>query len=322
MTSIDRSPNSNLRSITEPFGIEILPDLQAMLSEYYTPRLHYHASQLLDLVVEKKEMRKLVACLKAFDSGEISSTILVSIIYDICYSTTFYSEINRLFTDKQVKRLVRELGFLCRPKYAYNTFWEAAREIEGFQSMKITLVPGAKARHVPPSISLCPQSSTKADQKVRLELRKKKWIHAEMGMVTHLISKDSVAQTFAYLGISKKTCLMCGHILQSLGLFQARNNHGKVYSQWTLPSSLIIPSSHQGKLDPAVQSLRDMLRHECAVKDDQHLDAVKESTISTPVAPKTAEWSPFCRHIPDPRSEARQAEWLSTSSSRAIAHNR
>lgn len=224
-------------------------------------------------------MWKLVACLKKFDSEEISSTSLVSIIDDICYSTNFFSEINRLFTEKQVKRLVRELGFLCRPKYAYITFWEAAREIEGFQSMKITLVPGSKARHVPPSKSLSPQSSTKADQKVRLELQKKKWIHAEMGMVTHLISKDSVAQTFSYLGISKKTCLMCGHILQSLGLFQARSNHGKVYSQWTLPSSLIIPSSYQTRLDPAVQSLRDMLRHECAVKDAQHIDAVKESQL-------------------------------------------
>ena len=114
-------------------------------------------------------------------------------------------------------------------------------------------------------------------------------MHTEMGMVSHLISKDIVAQTFAYLGISKKTYLMCGHNLQSLGLFQARNNYSKVYSQWTLPRYLVILSSYQAKLDSAVRSLRDMLRHECAVKDDQYINAVKESTIPTPVAPETTE---------------------------------
>lgn len=125
--------------------------------------------------------------------------------------------------------------------------------------------------------------------KVRLSIRKKRWMHTEMGMVSHLISKDIVAQTFAYLGISKKTYLMCGHNLQSLGLFQARNNYSKVYSQWTLPRYLVILSSYQAKLDSAVRSLRDMLRHECAVKDDQYINAVKESTIPTPVAPETTE---------------------------------
>lgn len=146
-----------------------------MLSEYYTPRLNYHASQLLALVEKKKEMQKLAACLKAYRSGGISSKILVKILDDICYSTTFYFEINQLFTEKQVKRLAQELGFLCRPRYAYSTFLEAAREIEGFQSLKITLVPGAKAKQVPPSISLCPKFLTKANQKnLELELRKKK----------------------------------------------------------------------------------------------------------------------------------------------------
>lgn len=311
---------SNLQSISESLDTESIPDLQAMLSEYYTPRLNYHASQLLALIKKKKEMWKLIACLEEFLSGEISSTTLVKLVDDLCYSTNFYSGIKQLFTAKQAKQLTRELGFLCRPRYACSTFWEAAHEIEGFQSMKITLVQGAKAKQVPPSISLRTQSLTKVKQKtLDSELRKKKWVHAEMGMVTYLISKDSVAQTFPYLGISKKTCFMCGHILQSLGLFRARNNHGKVYSQWTLPSSLIVPPLYQGKLDLAVQNLHDVLRHERTVDDDQHIDAVKESTISTPVAPRAATWSPFNRHIPDPRSQARQAEWLSTRNSRAMA---
>ncbi|KAJ5739490.1 hypothetical protein N7533_012274 [Penicillium manginii] len=250
----------------ESLDIESLPDLQALLSEYYTPRLKYHASELFGLVTKKKEMCKfkLVEILKEFGLGSVSSTNLVAIVDDICYSTTFYSQLNQLFTVKQVKRITRELGFLCRPRYAFATFWEAAREIEGFQSMKITLVPGARAKHVPPSMSLCPQFLTKADQAIPKLLKQKRWIHAEMGMVTHLIKNDSVARTFPYLGISKKTWFMCGHILQSLAPFQARNNHGKVYSQWTLPSTLIVPSLYQGRLESAVQNLRDVLRHECA----------------------------------------------------------
>lgn len=58
--------------------METLPDPQATLSEYYSQRLHYHVSHLLDLVVEKKEILELVPCLKAFDSGENSSTILAT----------------------------------------------------------------------------------------------------------------------------------------------------------------------------------------------------------------------------------------------------
>ncbi|KAJ5150802.1 uncharacterized protein N7482_010054 [Penicillium canariense] len=306
----------------ESLDMESLPDLQALFSEYYTPRLKYHASQLLSLIDKKKEMWKLDACLRAFRSGEVSSTDLVNIVNDLCYSTTFYSETNRLFTETQVKRVIRELGFLCRPKYAFNTFWEAAREIEGFQNINITLIPGSQAKQVPPSLSLCTQAmmrTNKYRKKLEAQLQKKKWIHAEMGMVTHLISEGSVAQTFLYLGISKKTCFMCGHILQGLDLFQVRSNHGKVYSQWTLPSSLVVPSSYQRKLDPVVQNLRDILRHECTVDDAQRVNAVKESTISTPVASKIETWSPFNRHIPDPRTLARQAEWLSAYSSRAMA---
>lgn len=301
--------------------MESLPDLQALFSKYYTPRLKYHASQLLSLIDKMKEMWKLDACLKAFRSGEVSSFDLVNIVNDLCYSTTFYSEINRFFTETQVKRVIRELGFLCRPKYAFNTFWEAAREIEGFQKINITLIPGYQAKKVPPSLSLCTQAMvrTNKDRKnLEAQLQKKKWIHAEMGMVTHLISEGSVTQTFPYLGISKKTCFMCGHFLQGLDVFRARNNHGKVYSQWTLPSSLVVPSLYQSKFDSVVRNLRDILRHECAVDDAQHVNAVKESTISTPVVSKIETWSPFNRHIPDPRIQARQAEWLSTRSSRAI----
>jgi hypothetical protein len=63
----------------------------------------------------------------------------------------------------------------------------------------------------------------------------------------------------------------------------------------------------------------NVLRHECAAVDDQHIDAVKESTISTPTAPEMVTRSPFNRHITDPRIQARQMEWLETCSPRAMA---
>ncbi|OJI86029.1 hypothetical protein ASPTUDRAFT_53329 [Aspergillus tubingensis CBS 134.48] len=163
----------------------------------------------------------------------------------------------------KANKIVRELGYILRPIVAADTFDKAAREISNFQRVKIELLPGYKAESVTPSLSL-------------------------------------VSRTPQYLGISKKTCFMCGHFLQSLSQFQARNNHGKVYSQWRLPKSLIMPPKYCETLDNAARNLRDVMQCEFA---PQHMRI----------------WSPFSRHVPDPKLQARESEWLSYRSPREIA---
>ncbi|GAA92825.1 phosphoserine aminotransferase [Aspergillus luchuensis IFO 4308] len=263
----------------DPFDLDFKPDLERQLSEYYTPRLNYHVKQLVNILESVKGETGLVDFLRKFLSRRISSQVLVGGVKRIWANIDFRSRIEAL---PKANKIVQELGFIRRPIVAAETFDKAAREISNFQRVKIELLPGYKAESVTPSLSL-------------------------------------VSRTPQYLGISKKTCFMCGHFLQSLSQFQARNNHGKVYSQWRLPKSLIMPPKYCETLDNAARNLRDVMQRECALERDYHIAAVKESTISSPVAPQHMRtWSPFSRHVPDPKLQARESEWLSHHSPREI----
>ncbi|KAL4881929.1 hypothetical protein BJY04DRAFT_217632 [Aspergillus karnatakaensis] len=300
--------------------MESSQDLQQTLIEYYFPRLQYHAQKLLALLEkaksdshqEAKETKNIILCLKAFISGTIPPQAFIDVVEKIHYSTTFSSELQDLFKGDQVKQQIRELGCIRRPVLANSIFQQAARELSSFQSIKILLLPGSKGKRVTPDSAISHQLRTdKVHRSLELELDKVKWVHAEIIMVLHLISTDCAAKVFPYLGISKKTCFLCGHFLRGFDLFQARGNHGKVYSQWTLPSRLAIPAAYRDRLEQAIRYLRNVL-HDEAAAEHQRLGAVKESTISTPVAaPERGSWSLFSRHVPDQRMQAREAEWLS-----------
>ncbi|GLA86031.1 hypothetical protein AtubIFM56815_010281 [Aspergillus tubingensis] len=81
-----------------------------------------------------------------------------------------------------------------------------------------------------------------------------------------------------------------------------------------------MPLKYCETLDNAARNLRDVMQRECALGRDYHIAAVKESTISSPVAPQHMRiWSPFSRHVPDPKLQARESEWLSHRSPREIA---
>jgi hypothetical protein len=263
-------------------------------------------------------MKELTTCLKAFLDGGISPSAFVKMIDDLGYRTDFYAQQKNNFSPIEVHRQGREMEYICRPRHSFATFWEAAREIAGLKRVKIVLLPGFESRKVAPQFSQLKHRSVKHPERLDAELRKPKWVHAEMRMILHLFSTDAVAQIFPYLGISKKTCLLCGHVLSQFTV-QARNNHGKIYGQWTLPRAIAMPAAIHGKLDTTIQKLRDVLHHECNAEDNERLAPIKESTISTPVAERQAIWSPFNRSNPEPRLHSREMEWLSQGHIRNIA---
>ncbi|PYH32689.1 O-phospho-L-serine:2-oxoglutarate transaminase [Aspergillus neoniger CBS 115656] len=267
-------------AVRDPFNLDFKPDLEREFIEYYTPRLKYHIKQLVNFLEAVKGETGLVDFLRSFLSRRNSSQVLVDGVKRIWASIDFRSRIEAL---PKANKIVRELGYILRSIVAADTFDKAAREISNFQRVKIELLPGHKAESVTPSLSLVPR-------------------------------------TPQYLGISKKTCFVCGHFLQNLSQSQARNNHGKVYSQWRLPKSFIMPLKYCETLDNAARNLRDVMQRECALGRDYHIAAVKESTISSPVAPQHMRiWSPVSRHVPDPKLQARESEWLSHRSPRDIA---
>ncbi|KAI3010460.1 hypothetical protein CBS147346_1673 [Aspergillus niger] len=129
-------------AVRDPFNPGPEPDLERKFSEYYTPRLDYHAEQLIDPLKTVEGVTGLVAFLKDFLSRRISSHVLVNEVKEICYNTDFYSRIKVV---PKAKKIVQELGFICRPLNAADTFYKAAREISNFKRVKIELLPGYKA---------------------------------------------------------------------------------------------------------------------------------------------------------------------------------
>ncbi|KAL3455482.1 hypothetical protein BJX64DRAFT_272344 [Aspergillus heterothallicus] len=173
------------------------------------------------------------------------------------------------FPPNRVLRQGRQLGYLCRSRHFFATLYGAARDIAGLKGVKIVLLSRYNAREVPSQLkSACLKvRSVKRSEKLEKELGKRKWVHAEIRMVLHLLGTEIAAPIFPYLGISKKTCLLCGHVLSQLGGFKARNNHGKVYGQWTLPQVVAVPEAAYGRMDTTIQRIREALQQECNSKD-------------------------------------------------------
>lgn len=101
-------------------------------------------------------------------------------------------------------------------------------------------------------------------------------------MITYLLNRENTNQPFSYLGISKKTCFLCGHVLEKLGMFYTRANHGKMWSLWTLPPVLAIRDAYIQRWERVVNHLLDVLRAKVSRQDLPRMNAVKESTMSTP----------------------------------------
>jgi hypothetical protein len=274
-------------------------------------------------VGQKKEMVDLIQSCQNFLSSGISYLELIKHVEDVTHSTKFHALVEETFGPHQLKHLLLEIAFIRRPQMARDIFIHAAQHIPSFQRIKILLLTGFESKLVQPtnlsSLPCCQLPMTSEFQmKFEEELVKPKWVHVEIRMITHILSQSSTSGLFSYLGISKKTCLLCGHIIQKLGRFLTRANHGKIYCQWTLPSSVDIQHGYKGKLQYAVQQLRHELQREAARDNLPHIGAVKESTINTPVAPTPHGSTLFNSHILDPRYQAREAEWLGFFGKRGI----
>jgi hypothetical protein len=236
----------------------------------------------------------------------------------VAESNDVVSQIKSSFDLNRSQRLIAEIQCIRRPKLACEAFYNAAYQVAGFQRLEIQLLDGFDSKMVKQSISRLPKFLSKTELQTRFKkhMDKLKWVHAEMRMSTYLLSHGTASRAFPYLGISKKTCLLCGHMIQNLGRFLTRGNHGKVYSQWTLPSSVVIPDEHIEEWQLAIRNLQDALQREAAREDLPLMQAIKESTISTPVAPHLQKTSVFTSHIPDPQLLEREAVWLSSPNKR------
>lgn len=199
----------------------------------------------------------------------------------------------------------------------FATLCQAACEVEGFKNIEVRLL----TRHPPKKLFFNPKdlpSEVPPRQLALAYLAKNKWVHAEIRMVTYLLTHELFDQAFAYLGISRKICLPCGHIIKGLGRFNTRNNHGKIYSQWTVPSTLRLRHEDFDRWKKSVEDLRDALKTEAELVQVPYRQAVKESTITTPVAPKSARSTLPRGYGTDARTRELEANWLGSRMSPGV----
>ncbi|KAH9216732.1 hypothetical protein DL95DRAFT_495683 [Leptodontidium sp. 2 PMI_412] len=302
-------------SFDDTFESDPLPRLQRALVEYYCERIRHHAQ--IAMSIENGETG--LTFFKEDGCGGVTSRRLdvyqfAKSVEDLSYSTDFYAKLKANLTSTKLRRIVHELGFIRRPMQGAVNLFLVAQRCSGFRNIKIILLNSLPARKV--KAWQLPEANTSLTAKLKArfytETKKKKNIHAEMMLMMYLLGlRTPRLEVFPYLGISKKTCLLCGHVLKEIGQFETRGNHGKCYSQWTLPLTLWTEPETTEKLDMAVQRLRDILREE-TTKEVPHMDAEKESVIAAPIPPRYRKVTTiFNAVVEDPRLPGREAEWIS-----------
>lgn len=196
---------------------DTIPNLREELSHHYSRRLKHHVRCLLDVLKKKKKSAgvsdvaaKLPWFCRKFQSSEISPPQLVEAIDYLRSREDVISQIRGTYTVKTSTQILGQMACIRRPVMACNAICKVALEIDSFKRVKVQLLKGYKGKQVVADHDLLdpPFKSLLQDC-----LGKDKFVHAEIRMITHLLHHGLASSTFKYLGISKKTCLLCGHVI-------------------------------------------------------------------------------------------------------------
>lgn len=290
--------------------------LKATTCEFYKSRLEYHTGEVLRYLAVESEPQSIVTNFRRLLTKDTPSYSLVEFVDDLFTSPNFRILTERISKPGQARNLVRQLRFLHRPWNAYTIFGDTANRLPSFQTVRIILLPGFAERRISPDSTFAKPMHARTKLLAPAFFRiaeKPKWVHAEIRMATYLLSHPKYKGHKCYLGISKKTCFSCGHVLKELGMFTTRGNHGKVYAQWTLPISLNVEPRYVGSLDKATENVKARLLEALQSSTSKQLVAVKESSITTPVTEPRSRTNIFQEFILDPRDLQREADWLRRS---------
>ncbi|KAJ5886973.1 uncharacterized protein N7473_009647 [Penicillium subrubescens] len=299
--------------------------VRELLANYYHARLQHHAEKLKKLVkhVDPHIKAVLLWCCGKFLSKTVSPLEFVEFMGSLSQHKEYAPQpnwVNDKLGPKQIQRINLEMAFICRPEIAANTFFAVARDVPSFQKIHIQLLIGYKPRKIPQKLTTTVKSSTTNKEKnLRAQPAEPRWVHAEIRMITYLLNRENNNQLFTYLGISKKMCFLCGHVVRKLGMFYTRANHGKMYSLWTLPPVLVIKDAYIQRWEPVVNHLLQVLRTEVSRQDLPHMDAARESTMTTPIVKVAKVDDPFASSSQDLRQRERESKWFSMSSRRPEA---
>ncbi|KAL5946845.1 hypothetical protein ACKVV1_005602 [Pyricularia oryzae] len=142
----------------------------------------------------------------------------VSMVHDhASHSTGFYSISNASLTKKKLRLVVQELALIHQPIQGAKAF-SRSRTAADWLPQRQDPHPGE------------PSTPSRRDVAVT-QAETPKYAQAEMTLVAFLLGPTGGLgrnlQVFPYLGVSKKTRLLCGHMIREVGGFAARGNDGK-----------------------------------------------------------------------------------------------
>jgi hypothetical protein len=206
---------------TDEFEEDPLPCLQTKLVEYYTPRIQFHVRELVKHEGGKTNMAFFTETCHDFLSTKIPAYNFVQRVVDVSDNTDFYANLRAAFSPAKSKQLSQDLGFIERPMRVAKIICQIAQENANFRTVKIRLlrsVPRRTVQHMLLQREEFPRS-TDFETKYTAMLAKAKHVHAEIRVMTYLLGEGSLAKTIPYLGVSKKPCFLCNHIIQNMGQF-------------------------------------------------------------------------------------------------------
>ncbi|KAG7005807.1 hypothetical protein G7Y79_00017g041890 [Physcia stellaris] len=202
----------------------------------------------------------------------------------------------------KAKALEKNVALLGRYRAAYETFRKAAMHFSAFRNLEIQSIDLINLENIPLDLPFL----TGTLRKLRLEglsfgskhtaqsllrdCQAHRSYHAEVQLLVDLEKRtqsEPSVDVFPYLGISKKSCFLCGELLSSFPYYRTRGSHGKVYSLWDIPEISGLNTHFLFQLEAALIKTRNQL--EVSVEKAFHdkkkvkLPLVPESTagIST-----------------------------------------
>ena len=186
------------------------------------------------------------------------------------------------FSDGQQRynKAVMAMVFLCRIRDSVSTFAEAAVTIKALRSIEcvpvpvpqrpphhkadplkqmslVELVSGRLGLELETSWAkyLCRISTTQSFRKI---WREKRHIHAEV-QILHHAALEPVGDwvPHAYIGCSKRCCMVCYCFILSYGGFQVRGTHEAVFHRWAMPAA---SGQADNRFQPAIGRLLDIIK--------------------------------------------------------------
>lgn len=345
----------DLRTVLDVDNHEQETRLLELLLVFYGRRIEYNVRQFIHGMRRNTQCRSptpvnegdtardfanLQNDCQQFQAGNKSlARSIVENAYGLARAVDIKACLSRTIKQGQVQSTLELVSFLGRLKIAYDTILDAAKRFPSLSRVTIDFVetPGVSNTRRPSprqaigvidaysrasGVELPSWMTEQApDTKFRnfeVVLGQPLHVHAEIQMLFFFLHPDRGGfELLPYFGISKKTCLLCGHLLAKFPRFGTRGNHGKIYPNWTLPRQARLQNEYLTSLNAAVQSLIDTAVSLVFGRDPSKLNMIKESvaapSTSSGIRPTTDSTAHAIRHQYN-KDLAREhdAKWLET----------